>query len=241
MGTTDPIRLVAGDQASVAMLGWLARIGAAGAAELACVTGLSGRVVAARLARLGDAGAVSSRRLLHSAPALYTLTRAGLRAAGRDELDPVSVSTAGFGHLQAVGRVALALRQAGRDVGGERELRAWERLGGRPLASAEIGLARDGTVALHRPDLVCWGGARPIAIEVELTVKAPARLAAIVRGWARSRLVDGVVYYAAPDAMRALERALRSESAAGRVALLRLDQAGRLGSFESTRSIPSAP
>jgi len=239
MRSTDPIRALAGDPAGVAMLDWLARIGAAGVLELACVTGLSGRVVAARLARLGDAGAVSSRRLLHGAPALYTLTRAGLRAAGRNELDPVAVSTAGFGHLQAVGRVALALRQAGRDVGGERELRAWERLGGRPLASAEIGYARDGTVALHRPDLVCWG-TRPIAIEVELTVKAPARLATIVRGWARSRLVEGVVYYAAPDARRALERALRSESAAGRVALLRLEEAGELGSFGSTRSIPSA-
>jgi hypothetical protein len=228
------------DRSTVAILDWLAAIGAGSAGELAASCGLSLRATGARLRAMEDAGLTRSLRLLHGAPALHVLTRRGLRAAGRPELDPVAVSASGFAHLLAVARVAVALANAGQRVGGERELRALERAEGRPLASAEVGLAREGTVALHRPDLVCWGAGAPIAIEVELTVKAPARLQTIVRGWARSRLVGGVVYYASPPAARALGRALRSECAGERVAVIPVDRAGPLPDFRSTSSIPSA-
>jgi hypothetical protein len=49
---------------------------------------------------------------------------------------------------------------------------------------------------------------RPACIEVELTIKAPRRLAELCQAWARCRLVAGVVYYAPPDVARALERAV---------------------------------
>jgi DNA-binding transcriptional ArsR family regulator len=220
------------DQPTAAILDWLAGIGAASAVELAAACGLSPRATGARLRALEDAGLIRSPRLLHGAPALHALTRRGLRAAGREELDPVAISASGFTHLLAVARVAGALADAGQTVSGERELRAAERAEGRPLASAEVGLSRDGTVALHRPDLVCWGGGAPIAIEVELTVKAPARLRTIVRGWARSRVVGGVVYYATPHAARALTRALHCECARDRVAVLPLARAGELPTFD---------
>jgi hypothetical protein len=249
----------AGDAVTAAILDWLARIGAAAPAELAAVCGRSERVTGARLRSLEEARLLSTARLLHGAPPLCVLTRAGLRAAGRVELEPVAISASGFAHLQAVARIALALEQAGIRVGGERELRAWERLEGRPLASAEVGMARDGGVALHRPDLVCWDGPAPLAIEVELSVKSPERLATIVRGWARSRLIGGVVYYAAPAAMRALARAVRAQSAERCVTLVALEEAldggaaavafaamaragaaERPGAFRPASSIPSA-
>jgi hypothetical protein len=220
------------DQPTAAILDWLARIGAGSAAELAVTCALSPRATALRLRALEDAGLTRSQRLLHGMPALHALTRRGLRVAGREELDPVAISASGFAHLLAVGRVAVALADAGQRVGGERELRAAERAEGRPLASAEVGLAPDGTPALHRPDLVLWGGGAPIAVEVELTVKAPRRLRTIVRGWARSRLVGGVVYYATPPAARALTRAQLGECAGDRVAVLPLDRAGELPTFE---------
>jgi DNA-binding transcriptional ArsR family regulator len=229
------------DQPTVAILDWLAAIGAGSPGEVAAASGLSLRATSARLRVLEDAGLTRSCRLLHGAPALYALTHRGLRAAGRRELDPVAISTSGFAHLLAVARVAVALAHAGHRVAGERDLRAAERAVGGPLASAEVGLARDGTIALHRPDLVCWSEGPPIAIEVELTVKAPARLRTIVRGWARSRLVGGVVYYATPHAARALAGALRSECASEHVAVLALERAGRLPEFRSPSSIPSAP
>ena len=232
----------AGEGATAAILDWLARIGAGSVVELAGASGLSVRATAGRLAALERGGAVRSARLLHGSPALHTLTRRGLRAAGRPELEPVAVSAPCFAHLLAVARVASALeRGAGLTIGGERELRAWERLEGRPLASAEVGLARDGTVALHRPDLVCWGEGLPLAIEVELTVKAPVRLATIVRGWARSRLVAGVVYYATPAPARALARAIAGESAGERVVVAALEAAGEAARLRVASSIPSAP
>ena len=228
------------DRSSTTILNWLATIGAGSVVELAASCGLSAHTTSNRLRAMEAGGLVRSQRLLHGAPALHTLTRRGLRVAGRGELDPVALSASGFAHALAVARTAAALGEAGHRVGGERELRAWERCEGRPLASAEVGFARDGVIALHRPDLVCWGVGRPIAIEVELTVKAPERLRTIVRGWARSRLVGGVVYYATPPAIRALASALRSESAHERVAVLALERAGELPEFRSTNSIPSA-
>jgi hypothetical protein len=117
-------------------------------------------------------------------------------------------------------------------IHGERELRALERTHGRALASAELGYAADGSIALHRPDLVVWSALGPIAVEVELTVKAPRRLRAIVRGWARSRLVAAVVYYASAHAQRALAAACRSEQAEDRIAVMPLDGAGQLADFD---------
>jgi hypothetical protein len=230
-----------GDHATRAILDWLARIGPGTQDELAAASGLAVRATRARLAATDTAGLTRSSRLLHASPALHVITRRGLSVVGRPELEPTAISAAGFAHLVAVARVASALDAAGHRVGGERELRAFERAEGRALASAEVGMARDGGIALHRPDLVLWGAALPIAVEVELTVKAPERLAAIVRGWARSRITSGVLYYATPSAARALARAVRSESADRRVVALGLDRAGEVPVFRTTSSIPSAP
>jgi hypothetical protein len=228
------------EDATAAILDWLATTGAASTVELEIVAAISRRALAARLRALESAGLVRSEALLRAEPPLHTLTRSGLRAAGRPELDCVAISAASFAHHLALARAAVALRAAGERVGGERELRAFERLEGRPLASAAVGLARGGETAWHRPDLVCWRPGRPIAIEVELTVKAPERLRAIVRGWARSRILEGVVYYATPAAARAVSAAVRRESAESLVAVLALGQAGELPEFPSTSSIPSA-
>ncbi len=218
-------------------LDWIGRIGAVAAEDVAARSGASTAAARARLAGLERAGLIEAKRLLHRQPALYVATGAGLRQAGLTALKPCRVSPGGFAHLREVARTAVALELAlpGVEVVGERELRAWERGSPRPLASAELGLAADGGYARHRPDLVLWpagrageAGAPAVAIEVELTVKAAPRLGAIVRGWARSRLVGAVVYYASPDAGRALRRAVTEEQAADMVHVLGLDRAGDL-------------
>jgi len=219
------------DEPTAAILAWLAAIGAAGAEELARGCSLRPAAARSRLAALERDGLTRSHRLLRGEPALHTLTAHGLRAAGRPELDAVTVSAAGFAHQLAVARVACALAAEHGLPAGERELRALERAAGRPLASARVGYARDGSPALHRPDLVCWTERGPVAIEVELTVKAPGRLGAIVRGWARSRAIAGVVYYARPPAARAVGVAVRAEQAQARVAIRPLGEAGLLPDF----------
>jgi hypothetical protein len=210
---------------------------------------LSREAAAARLRRLEQDALVSQARLLHGKPALYLATRAGLLAIGRDDLRPAQISSSGFVHALECARVARALERslAGRfTVHSERELRAWERADGRLIASAELTFSVAASVDIHRPDLVCCASAGstsalPLAIEVELTVKAPRRLRAIVRGWARCRRVAAVVYYATPTVARAVERAVAEERAADVVRVLPLDDVDLRSPAQSTSPIPSAP
>jgi hypothetical protein len=61
-----------------------------------------------------------------------------------------------------------------------------------------------------------------VAVEVELTVKAPRRLLEIVRAWGRCRCVAGVVYLAPPDVERALVRAIHRADVEERIVVLPL-------------------
>jgi hypothetical protein len=221
------------------ILDWIARIGAAAAADVAARFALSPAQARARLQAAQRAGVIEAVQLLHGQPALYVATLTGLRAVGLSDLRPCRVSPGGFTHLREVARAAVALERAHPELAvvGERELRRWESDSGRRLASADLGRGPDGLTARHRPDLVLWPaaeigqpGPRSVAIEVELTVKAPRRLAVIIRGWARTRLVGAVVYYATPGAARAVTRAVEEQQAGGIVHVLGVEQVGSLPS-----------
>ncbi|HWX75775.1 MAG TPA: hypothetical protein VNZ05_10735 [Solirubrobacteraceae bacterium] len=210
------------------LLRWLGGIGAATAEALAVHEDRSVRSARARLTAAASDGLLERSRPLADRPSLYTLTRAGLRAGGVSGLQQCRVSPANALHLISCAEVAAALerRYCDHRVMGERELRREERLLGGPLASAScIGAA--GEAALHRPDLVLWPGASgeglPVAVEVELAVKAPRRLASICRAWARCRLVAGVLYLAGPEAERALRRAIASADAGAQVLAVPLE------------------
>jgi hypothetical protein len=169
------------------------------------------------------------RRPLTGHPALYTLTARGARLCEAQGLDPCRVTPSNARHLIECVRMAAALERCYPDhrVGGERELRRDERERGGELASARIGVDPSGAPLLHRPDLVLWPApgdhALPVAVEVELTVKAPRRLAEICRAWARCRCVAGVLYLASAEVERALARAIERADAAGRVVMVPLD------------------
>src|SRR6185312_24262 len=125
-----------------------------------------------------------------------------------------------------------------------------EREAGRVLASAAVGRGPDGEPLLHRPDLVLApvaGDSLPIAVEVELTVKAPRRLAQICRAWARCRDIAGVLYLAAPPVERPLGRAIAEAGAQAAVIALPLSalaekpphagDAGRTGGVEGDDTV----
>ncbi len=192
------------------------------------------------------AGLLRRSRVLANAPTLYSVTRAGLRAGGVRGLAPSRVSVANAPHAIACAEAAAALELAYPDheVMGERELRRDERDASEALASASIGPPR--SAALHRPDLVLWpagaGPYLPVAVEVELTVKAPQRLLEICRAWARCRCVAGTLYLAAPEAQRALERAIDGAQAQERVVVVALDAliaTEAPTSASSTSTVPS--
>lgn len=209
---------------------WAAELGAVTAEALAVRSQVSVASARAVLTAGERAGLLVRARPLHRQPPLFAATVRGLRAAGLVGLGAARVTASNAAHLAAVAEVAATLERRHPDqrVQGERELRRDEQLAGRALASARLGTAPDGGPLLHRADLVLWphdGGAGPVVVEVELTVKAPRRLAAICLAWARCRLVDGVLYYAPPPVDRAVARAVAAGQAADRVVVLPLSAA----------------
>jgi hypothetical protein len=223
----------------VAIMQWTARIGAVTAEALADHLNVTVASARGQLQVLEKVGWLSRKRPLAGRPALYTATRAGLRIAALQGLDPCRVSASNANHLIVCAWVAAALEHCYPDhlVLGERELRRDERERGVPLASARLGVAPDGGPLLHRPDLVLWPDVSedcgdsedglPVAVEVELTVKAPRRLLDICRAWARCRCVAGVLYLAPPEVQRALHRAIDQAQAGERIAVLGLDAVPR--------------
>jgi hypothetical protein len=227
----------------LAMLRWAVCLGAVTAEALAQHESRTLASARARLRAAERAGLLSRRQLLAEAPALYTVTRAGVRESGVHGLEPCRVSVAGAPHAIACAWVAAALGRAYPDhrVMGERELRREEREAGAALASARLGDGPAGVPLLHRPDLVLWPEdpheRLPVAVEVELTVKAPQRLLQICRAWARCRCVTGILYLAAPEVQRPLARAIDAAHAGERIVLVALDALDR--SDDQCRQRPS--
>ncbi|MFZ2051057.1 MAG: hypothetical protein WAU69_09035, partial [Solirubrobacteraceae bacterium] len=215
-------------QQRLCMIRWIADLGALTAEALAhhqeiSLASARGRLQAAVAQRL-----LAAERPLRDAPTLYSVTPAGMRAAGCD-LEACRVTPSNARHLVACAAAAAGLARCYPDhvVGGERDLRRQERDHGARLASALLGRGPNGQSLLHRPDLVLWPahisvGSLPLAVEVELTVKAPARLEAICRAWARCELIAGVLYLAAPEVERPLQRAIGRAQARSRVIALPL-------------------
>ncbi len=213
----------------VAIVEWTARMGAITVEALAARQGIAVASARAHLGVLERARWLSRVRPLAEQPALYTATRAGLRISALRGFDPCRVSASNAHHLIVCARVAALLecRYPDHLVLGERELRLDERERGVPLASARLGVTPDGGPLLHRPDLVLWprdfDGGLPVAVEVELTVKAPRRLADICQAWARCRCVAGVLYLASPEVLRPLHRAVDHAHAGGAIVVLPLE------------------
>jgi hypothetical protein len=212
----------------VAMTQWAARIGAVTAAALARREGCSVASARARLDAAARSGLLERSRPLAERPALYTLTRSGLRMSGLPGIEPARVSAANAWHAIVCAAVAAELELSYPDhrLIGERELRRDEREAGQLLASAPLGSGPDGATLAHRPDLVLWpeerDGLLPVAVEVELTVKAPRRLREICRAWARCRCVAGVLYLVSTEVRRPLERAIADARAGERIVVVDL-------------------
>jgi hypothetical protein len=201
---------------------FVGRYGAVSINHVMEVLGVRRSMAYRRVAACVDRGLLERLDLVRGEPTLLRATRSGLRYAGLG-LEPAIVSPGSIHHWLACASTALQLAaEAGLDqVVSDRELRLFERIEGRPLASAKVGEHPDGSPALHRPDLAIIGDELPIAVEVELTPKAPQRLLRLIRAWRRAGWVAEVRYYCAPGpARRAVERAVRSARAEERVRVL---------------------
>jgi hypothetical protein len=216
-----------------ALVQWTAGLGATTAEALALRLDVSLHSARARLHGACRAGLLAAHRL--GGPALFTVTPAGLRACARPGL-ACRVNPTSARHLAVCARVAAALERCYPEceVLGERLLRAEERhappiaarlaRGAGGLSGAGGAGDAGGAGALHRPDLVLLPSSPedglPVAIEVELTIKAPLRLREICLAWARCHCVAGVLYIAPPEVQRAMQRAIERARAESTVVVL---------------------
>ncbi len=148
-------------------------------------------------------------------------------------------SSAAHSGACALVAAALARRYPGIAVLGEPVLRREDARG----AGWSCELGGRGGEARHRPDLVLAGAGTgvarsPVAVEVELSEKAPRRLDAICRAWSRSRAVEGVVYFVAPAAAGAVTRAVERARAQDRVLVLPLEGVIERGGDGSRGAVP---
>jgi hypothetical protein len=201
---------------------WAAGLGAVTADALAAREGAPRPASArGRLAFARRAGLMEEWRLLRDRPALYTVTRAGLRAAAVVGIAPSRLSAGSAAHAVECCSAAVAMEAAygeGHTVLGEPAIR-----------TTGIGLALAPGQRTHRPDLLLVpreARQLPIAVEVELTVKSPRRLETICRCWARERTVSGAIYIVSAEAKAPLHRAIERTGAGERIAVLELDGHG---------------
>jgi len=167
------------------VLAWLGEQYGARTDQLETLLDCGPRTVQRVIARLRDAGMVTTRRLLVGEPAWVIPTSSGLRAAGQH----FAVWQPRIGllaHVAAVNDVRLHVRA--RSPQSE-----WvpERL-----------LARERGAGEHLPDGVVITDGRRVAIEVELTIKSQRRVTAILDELAGR--FDAVLYFCAPGPQRQL-------------------------------------
>jgi hypothetical protein len=207
------------------VVAWIGGLGAAGAEHVMGRFAMGRSWAYARLSRLVLGGLLEQRTLLYRQPGLYIATVEGLRWCGLERLGVYRVGPGGFRHACEVARVAVALQARRPDwrVLSERQLRAAEADEGRLVASVKLGQLPGGRSALHRPDLALVSPSGVVVVvEVELSIKAPRRLAAICRAWARARHVERVYYLTEGATARAVERAIREVRAEERITIVPL-------------------
>jgi hypothetical protein len=217
------------------IVAWVGRLGAAGAEHVRERFALGRSRAYERLSSLVEDGLLGQRTLLYGQPGLYIATDEGLRWCGLERLGVYRVGPGGFQHAREVATAAVALHRGfpAWRVLSEREIRLEEAERGEPIASAKLGELSGGRAVLHRPDLALVSpDGHVIAVEVELSAKAPRRLEAICRGWARARHVNAVYYLVAPAVETALKRAIKQTRAGDRITVIPVTEARELSSLE---------
>ncbi len=175
-----------------------------------------------RFQRCEAAGLVERLTIPGVGPVLHS-TRDGIRYAGLG-LPVAAVSPGSVDHMLRCTSVAIRVgeRYGHEHVLTEREIAFAEAIEERPIASAKLGSVH-GRPRYHRADLAVYTEQGTIAVEVELTPKAPARLRAIIVAWRRASHVHHVEYLCAPgQTHRGVERAVAKVGAGDKIAVFKV-------------------
>jgi len=169
------------------LLGWLTEQYGARSDQLEILLGCGPRTVQRVLARLRDAGLITTPRVLVGEPAWVIPTSAGLRVCDR-RFGLWRPRVGLLAHVAAVNDVRLHVQSRSPES-------EW---------IPERVLAREREQGQHLADAVVITDGRRVAIEVELTVKSQRRVKAILDELSARH--DAVVYFCAPGAHRQLSQ-----------------------------------
>jgi hypothetical protein len=185
-------------------LEWLARVGASSMATWSAAMGLEPVTMRSHRVRLERAGLVrGASRLRGQGGPLYYATALGVQSSAIDVValrkPPAPVS---FAHHEACAETAAYLTRRRREMIAPRELLLDDRWTGQLQWREHGELRKRG----HRPDLIATiAEQRVLAIEVELTIKSPARLDAVLgmyRAWLGDGRIDSLLYIARSERER---------------------------------------
>lgn len=182
-----------------------------------------GRTATYRRFQRCEAGSLVERLMIPGVGPILHATRDGIRYAGLG-LPVAAISPGGVEHMLRCTSVAIRVgeRFGHEHVLTEREIAFAEQIEERPIASARIGTVHR-RPRYHRADLAVFTEHGTVAIEVELTPKAPARLRAIIVAWCRASHVHHVEYLCAPgQTHRAVERAVAKVGAGDKIAVFKM-------------------
>jgi hypothetical protein len=174
-------------------LQWLARTGPAPLEAWAVAMNWSRRISYRKAEQLEKDGWITRQKMAYGEGSLLTVTRLGVIRSGAQVTTPPLPAPTWWAHHSACAWVAAWLTARGRAMQGPREIDVDDTWRGE--ISWQDNRGRHGVH--HRPDLAWVTESTRVAIEVELSRKSNARLAAIVSlhaRWRADRNTAGVLY-----------------------------------------------
>lgn len=181
----------------VEILRWINGFGFASAEQIRGFMQVNDSTAYARIGKLVKHGYLERQRILHGQARVHKVTKKGVIASG-DALVPLAYVTMGtFRHDFMLVDLALMLeRQTGGRFTPDRRIRHNEGLSG----VGQLGHVPDGYLHI--------GEDKPIAIELELSIKSRQRIQNIVNGYGGNLDVKEVWYYTdQEDVARAIGKA----------------------------------
>lgn len=180
-----------------AILQWVNGFGFASVEQIREFMQVGDTAAYVRVKKLVDSGYLKRERILHGHARIHTLTKKAILASG-DALAPLSIVNLGtFRHdFQLIDLSLMLERQTGGRFTPDRRIRHDEGLSG----VGQPGHIPDGHLHI--------GEDKPIAIELELSVKSRARIQSIIHAYGGNLAVREVWYYTdQPDVSRAILKA----------------------------------
>ena len=179
------------------ILKWINGFGFASAEQIQSFMRVGKTACYVRLKKLVDGGYLIRERILHGQARIHKLTKKGALACGDAILPLKYVNLGTYRHDFKLIDLALMLeRETGGSFQPDRRIRHDEGLSG----VGQLGHIADGLLTI--------GQDKPIAIELELTVKSRARLNSIIQEYGGNLAVKEVWYYTDnKEVVRALGKA----------------------------------